>query len=315
MKLPAVILVPVLAHLPRAADVIDDFFASQIGSPHTRVSYLRAVRAFFVWCSVENVPINEVRPGHVGRYFGGMQASVPTQKLHLAALRKFFDYLVVRQVLPSNPAASVRLARFSLTEGKTTEVTVDQVRAIQAGIDFTSASGVRDRAIIGVLTYTGARVGAVATLRRRDLSHDGTQFTLNFREKNGKERAIPVRTELAEWLADYLTALDENRSEPESGDAPLFKACRGKKYTSAFTDKPISGEFINRMIHRRCRAVGIPQSITPHSFRVKAVTNLLEAGVALEDVQYLVGHADPRTTRLYDRRKRYVTRSLVDKIP
>ena len=71
---------------------------------------------------------------------------------------------------------------------------------------------------------------------------------------------------------------------------------------------------MGRMIKRRMRDAGLPSRLSPHSFRVTTVTDLLEQGVPLEDVQYLAGHADPRTTRLYDRRKKRVTRNIVERI-
>lgn len=68
------------------------------------------------------------------------------------------------------------------------------------------------------------------------------------------------------------------------------------------------------MVRRRLRAAKLPSRLSPHSFRVTTITDLLENGVPLEDVQYLAGHADPRTTRLYDRRHKRVTRNAVERI-
>ena len=71
---------------------------------------------------------------------------------------------------------------------------------------------------------------------------------------------------------------------------------------------------IARMVKRRMKDAGLPSRLSPHSFRVTTITDLLDQGVPLEDVQNLAGHADPRTTRLYDRRKRKVTRNIVERI-
>jgi len=65
---------------------------------------------------------------------------------------------------------------------------------------------------------------------------------------------------------------------------------------------------------RRLKAAGLPGQFSPHSFRVATVTDLLEQNVPLEDVQHPAGHADPRTTRLDDRRRRKVTRNIVERI-
>jgi len=71
---------------------------------------------------------------------------------------------------------------------------------------------------------------------------------------------------------------------------------------------------ICRMMKRRLKDAGLPVRLSPHSFRVTTITDLLEQGVALEDVQRLAGHADPRTTRLYDRRDKKITRNIVERI-
>jgi integrase/recombinase XerD len=65
---------------------------------------------------------------------------------------------------------------------------------------------------------------------------------------------------------------------------------------------------------RRLKAASLPSRLSPHSFRVAVITDLLEQGVPLEDVQHLAGHADPGTTRLYDRRQQKVTRNIVERI-
>lgn len=76
----------------------------------------------------------------------------------------------------------------------------------------------------------------------------------------------------------------------------------------------MSGIDICRMMKRRLKAAGLPDQFSPHSFRVATVTDLLDQNVRLEDVQHLAGHADPRTTRLYDRRRKKVPRNIAERI-
>jgi integrase/recombinase XerD len=95
-------------------------------------------------------------------------------------------------------------------------------------------------------------------------------------------------------------------------DAPLFRAAirkRGKLSTS-----PIHVNDICRMMKRRLKDAGLPEHLSPHSFRVTTITDLLEQGVPLEDMQRLAGHSDPRTARLYDRRDQKITRNIVERI-
>lgn len=294
----------------------DDFFAERVANAHTRTAYLRAARHLFAWCDARGVAPMGITAGLIARYFNEQGWAVPTEKQRLAGLRALFDHLVAERVLDLNPAASVRRERYSPDEGKTPEVTTAEVRAMLAAIDTSSLIGLRDRAIIGVLNLSGARVGAVAGLRLADLTHDGITPVLHFREKNGKRRAVPVRPDLEGWLRAYFNAAGLSCEDKSARGEPLFRCVRWDKHARRLFSTPagMSAEFVRRMVKRRCKAAGLSDRITPHSFRVKTVTSLLEYGHPLKDVQYLVGHTDPRTTRLYDRRKKRVMWELVKQI-
>jgi site-specific recombinase XerD len=251
----------------------------------------------------------QITPGMVGTYFDQHAGSLPAKKLYLAALRGFFDLLVTRHVVVLNPAASVRGERYSVVDGLTPEITPEQARLLLKSIPTHSLTGLRDRSVIATLIYTAARAGAVAALKRKQLSHDGTQYMLRFAEKGGKTRQIPVRHDLQAMLLAYLERAGMTAAPAEE---PLFRTC--KHWKDELTDQPMTGVDIWRMVKRRLHAAGLPATLSPHSFRVATITDLLMNGVALEDVQYLAGHADPRTTRLYDRRQKTVTRNVVERI-
>lgn len=291
-----------------------EFFEAQIDNPHTRRAYRHAVDQLFSWCERRGVPLARLSPWLIGEYIqqlrrdDGTPASKPTRKVHLAALRHFFDKLVLRHAVALNPAASVRGPRHQVIEGRTPALGVLQARQMLAGIGTHSLIGLRDRAVIGVLIYTAVRVGAVAKLRRRDFFTDGRQWLLRFDEKGGKERVIPARHDLEGFIREYLGAIGDAPAV-----APLFLSLRrGCDLCRQTALRP--GDML-RMVRRRFRNAGLPaESLSCHSFRATTITNLLEQGVPLEDVQHLAGHADPRTTRLYDRRHREVTRNIVERI-
>ena len=169
--------------------------------------------------------------------------------------------------------------------------------------------GLRDRAVLGTLIYTGARVGAISRLRMQDLRDNGNHRSLQFSEKGGKSREIPVRHDLDEWIAAYLEGAGLTDA-PQS--SPLFRA--GERRSSPLTDRAMSPPAVQRMLKRRMAAAGLPKILSSHSFRVLVVTDLLSQNVPLEDVQYLAGHAHPSTTQVYDRRRRRVSRNLVERI-
>jgi len=294
-----------------------DFFG-EIQNDYTRAAYEHAVRRFLEWLPSDISP-EQIKPAMVGRYIARNVGSVPTRKLHLAALRKFFDLLVERHIMVINPAASIRGLRYQAVEGKTPEISIDQARKLLASIRIEHKNkkgelvplkvGLRDRAIVATLIYTAARAGAVAKLKMKDFRHDGSQWTLRLFEKNGKSRSIPVRHDLEKFILTYLSHIADWQ---EKSDEPLFRTAIRK--TGSLTEVATSNVDICRMVKRRLADAGLPEYLSPHSFRVATITDLLSQGVPLEDVQYLAGHVDPRTTRLYDRRQRHVTRNIVERI-
>ena len=283
----------------------EEFFQAELPNAHTRKNYMHAVRQFLAWADDRRLELPRITPGDVGEYMQGLDLATPTKKLHLAALRRFFDRLVNRHVAIINPAATVKSERYSIVEGKTPEISAKQAQTLLASIQPADIIGRRDRVILATLAYTAARVGAIARLRVDDLVHDGAQYALRFAEKGGKSREIPVRHDLQRLLLDYILAAGIT-------EGPLFRTAHSK--TRTFTKNAMNGIDICRMMKRRLKAAGLPAHFSPHSFRVAAVTDLLSQDVPLEDVQHLAGHADPRTTRIYDRRRRKVTRNLVERI-
>ncbi len=162
--------------------------------------------------------------------------------------------------------------------------------------------------MLGVLAYTGARVGAVAKLRLSDYRNMGDQRALRFREKGGKDREIPVRHDLEGWLNEYVAAAGIGE------DAKAAALFRSADKTKRLTSNAYGAHSMRQMMKRRLKDAGLPELFSPHSFRVTVVTDLLNQNVPLEDVQYLAGHSSPTTTGLYDRTRRKVTRNIVERI-
>ena len=261
----------------------EEFFQGEIANPHTRKNYIHAIRKFLAWSEQEGLALLDITPGGVGRYFQDLPLAVPTKKLHLAALRKFFDRMVNRHVIAINPAATVRAERYSAVEGKTPEIQRKQAEALLKSIETTcevkseirpDLVGLRDRAILAVLVFTAARVGAVAKLTFKNLRNDGAEYTLRFSEKGGKSREIPVRSDLQKILLAYIQAA-------AISDGTLFRTAVGK--TKTLTGNQMTPIDICRMMKRRLKAAGLPTDFSPHSFRVTTITDLLEHNTALDD--------------------------------
>jgi integrase/recombinase XerD len=290
----------------------EEFFYGKIRNEHTRAAYLIAVRRFLAWSEAHRIEVRQITPKDVGQYMDGLRkenSSIATRKQHLAALRHFFDCLVTRHAILLNPALSVRGERYEVIEGKTPEITVQHARKLLASIDTSQVVGLRDRAILAILIYTASRAGATAALRRGSFYHAGDQWMLHFEEKGGKSREIPVRHDLEQMIFEYIDAAGI-RDAPK--DTPLFRTAYRK--TGQLTQNLLHVNDVCRMMKRRLKDASLPSQLSPHSFRVATITDLLEQGVPLEDVQRLAGHADPRTTRLYDRRQKRITRNIVERI-
>src|SRR5512135_2648082 len=251
----------------------EEFLQAEIANAHTRKNYLHAVQKFLAWVEGRGLDLPRITPGDVGAYLQALELSVPTKKLHLAALRRFFDRLVNRHACVINPAATVKAERHAVVEGKTPQIGPDQVRTLLKSIDVSNPVGLRDRAILAVLVYTAARVGAVAKLNLKSLKHDGSQYTLRFSEKGGKSREIPVRHDLEQFLREYIDTA-------KISEGRLFRTTVRK--TKSLTKNGMTGIDICRMMKRRLKDAGLPGHFSPHSFRVTTVTDLLEQNVPLD---------------------------------
>jgi integrase/recombinase XerD len=312
----------------------DEFFYAEHHNVHTQTAYMRAVKKFLGWCDGQGHELISITPRMVGQYLVALGGSAAKRNLHLSALRGFFDRLVNRHVVLLNPAASVKGVKDTVMEGKTPEMTIEQARTLMAAIKLSETVkddkgkpvrdadgnevvkplviGLRDRAILSTLRFTACRVGAVAKLRLGDFQHDGSQYVLRFLDKGGggKSREIPVRHDLERMILAYIEAADIGN---EGKDSPLFRAAINGS-VKTLTGKPLTCKRICELVKRRLKDAGLPLRLSPHSFRVTAITDLLTQGVPLEDVQYLAGYAEPRTTGLYDRRQKKVTRNIVERI-
>jgi len=211
----------------RAAHRFRDFFTVHIRNRNTRAAYARAAAVFLRWCEAQGIgDLGRVQPVHVAAYIEQLQAghSAPTVKQHLACIRMLFDWLVTGQVLPSNPAHAVRGPRHSVSKGVTPVLSSEEATALLAGMDVSSVVGLRDRAIIAVMTYTFARVGAVVVLNVEDYYAQKKRWWLRLREKNGKLNEVPCHHKLEAYLDAYIAAagIEDDRK------GPLFRAAIGK---------------------------------------------------------------------------------------
>jgi site-specific recombinase XerD len=295
----------------RAAERTLEFFTAQIRNPNTRKAYARAAGDFAAWCEEHQImELHQVRPVHIAAYVEGLQKRIaaPSVKLHLAAIRMLFDWLVVGQVIPINPASSVRGPKHVVKKGKTPVLSADEARALLDAIDTSSTVGLRDRALIALMVYTFARVGAVIKMKVEDVYVQGRRTWVRLQEKGGKRHEMPCHHNLEDYLQAYL----DGAGIDADTKGYLFRTARGR--TQELTENPMSQADVYRMIRRRTADAGVLTKIGCHSFRATGITEYLRNGGKLEVAQQMANHESARTTGLYDRRNDQVSLDEVERI-
>jgi len=292
-----------------------EFFTATIRNKNTRLAYAKACGRFLTWCEEHGIErLRDIQPMHVAAYIEKHTASVPTVKQHLAAIRMLFDWLVTGQVLPTNPAHAVRGPRHVVNRGKTPVLTADQARKLLDSIPLVrkdgtpDLAGLRDRALIGVMVFSFARVSAAAAMRVEDYYQDGKRWWFRLHEKGGKRHMVPAHHSAEEYVDAYLAAAGDVGNEKKS---PLFRTVDN---TRALTAEPMTRNDALRMVKRRSKAAGLPDGTCCHTFRATGITAYLENGGTIENAQAIAAHSSPRTTKLYDRTSDELTLDEVERI-
>jgi len=290
-----------------------EFFTAGIRNPNTRAAYARAAWRFLDWLEVRRLPLAAVEPITVAAYLEelGRTVSPPTVKQHLAALRMLLDYLVAGQILPFNPAAAVRGPKYVVRTGKTPVLTPAEARQLLDSIDVSHVVGRRDRALIGLMVFSFARVSAALKMRVKDYYCQGPRAFIRLVEKGGKYHVVPAHHQVRDLLESYLEAAGIAGDR----DGPLFRASdrtRAKRLHPGGLGLSRFGAL--QLIKRRARAAGLPPEICCHTFRATGITAFLLGGGDVETAARIAAHESPRTTSLYDRRSQEVELAEIERI-
>lgn len=290
-----------------------EFFAAQIRNRNTRAAYVRAVVDFFDWCAEYDVgALIDMEPVHVASWVELKTRGFEPQtvKQQLAALRHLFDWLVTGHVVATNPAAFVRGPKFSYSKGKTPILTPEEARRLLRSIPTDTVVGLRDRALIGMMIYTFARISAALNMNVKDVYPKQESVWVRLHEKGGKHHEMPCQHNLKVWLREYIEAAGLT----DETTTPLFRSIDRK--TKQLSDRRLIRQQAWDMVRRRACQAGIEaQGICNHTFRGTGITAYLENPEGkLEHAQQMAAHSDPKTTRLYDRRSDEVSMDEVERI-
>ena len=315
---------PLFTPTPKAAQRVLEFFTAQINNAHTRRAYMNATRRFSDWCGTKGIhELADVRPFHVAAFVHDLRDDLapPSVKQHLAALRMLFDWLVTGHVIETNPAHAVRGPRYTVKKGKTPVLTTEEAHALlesipvtkkpahdEQGPDEPDLLGLRDRALIAIMVYSFARVGAVLQMKVGDYFVQGRRRWVRLHEKGGKEHDVPCHHNLDQYLHEYIAAA----GIADDSDGYLFRSAPRRK--GQLSTKPLYQQNAHDIIRRRAKAAGIETLIGNHTFRATGITAYLKNSGKLEVAQQIANHESPRTTKLYDRRHDEISLDEIERI-
>jgi integrase/recombinase XerD len=286
-----------------------EFFTAEHRNANTRTAYARAVRQFTAWANGQGFRLKQLTPVHVAAYIEqlGRGKAAPSVKQHLAAIRMLFDYLVRGGACRYNPATSVRGPKHVVKEGKTPVLSTEEARQLFEAIGTQTISDLRDRALIAVMVFSFARIGAVLNMDVEDYHQEGKRWYIALREKGGKAHKVPVHHKSEEYLDAYLAAAGIAGHK----GTPLFRTINERRQ---LTQTRLPRQNALAMIKRRARQAELGERICCHTFRATGITAYLKNGGKLETAQEIACHSSPRTTKLYDRRHGEVTLDEIERI-
>lgn len=258
-------------------------------SPHTLRAYSRDLAGWCAWLDGHGLDLLEVKRPVVDAWRHTLTGAPATVARKLAALSSFYRYAVSAGSIPANPVELVVRPKVDPDHSSTQGLTRNQARALLVAA---RDDGARSHALVSLLLFTGIRLSEALNATTADYGHDTGHRTLTVRRKGGKVGRVAVPAPAVEALNAHLGTTGQELTRAAGVALPVFTTATGRRWapSEAF-----------RTIRRLARKAGIEGKISPHSLRHTFATLALDQGAALHDLQDSMGHADPRTTRRYDR--------------
>jgi len=276
---------------PELESLIAEFLRAQDVRESSRDTYRKGLKRFLSWLQSRGVtsPTRETLLEYKDalRDAGLSPLSVSS---YIVTVRKFFTWLEVTRGLP-NIARGIKGAR--RTRGfRKDPLTLPQVKELLASIDRREILGLRDHALITLLTTTGLRTVEAIRADVEDIRQEGGEALLWIQGKgrDTKDEPAVLPAETLKPLYEYLTARG-----PAKKDAPLFTSLSNRNGGGRLNTRTL-----RRIIKERLRAIGIDSDrLTAHSLRHTAITLSLKGGATIQEAQALARHANINTTLIY----------------
>ena len=259
-------------------------------SPHTVRAYVATAERMLIGCELTSFEaVAALDPGSMRRYLAGRRAqglSKASAARELSAMKAFIRF--AKAELGEDDAASPRLRGPKIRKGLPRPVTPDEAVGLAERVQADAHRdwiGLRDRAVLFLLYGAGLRIAEALSLTGNALP---LGQTLTVTGKGGKQRVVPILPVIAQAVQAYCDACP-HAIEP---DGPLFRAARGGALRQGAVQKATA---------RARRALGLPDTTTPHALRHSFATHLLGEGADLRSLQELLGHASLGSTQIYTR--------------
>ncbi|MFF4880172.1 MULTISPECIES: tyrosine-type recombinase/integrase [unclassified Micromonospora] len=287
-------------------DVTEAWLRNRRLSEHTRDAYRRDITGWLTWCAGRDLDPLHVTFLHVNEYARALESTLgarsgrpltpATVARRLSALSSWYDFLVKLGAMPANPVSGADRPRVDRDHSATVGLTPEEVDALLSAADAdTGQTAARNRAAIALLADLGLRVGELISLDLADLGTERGHRSVRFIGKGGKARRRALTPGTGYAVDAYLAQRAAATGVPVPQlSGPLLVTASGAR---------MDRHSVFRLVRRLARTAGIPAwaRLSPHSLRHAFATTARSEGVPLEDVQDAMGHADPRTTRRYDR--------------
>ena len=282
----------------KLSSLVDDFivYVSRVQglSPETVRAYRSHLDAYVQWREREAIDGLCVSVTELRSYLAERQATgdAPrTLAAHLSAIRSFYRWLNIEEVIDSDPAAALQSPKLPST--LPVVLSSSQVDSLFGAVEDSTPQGIRDRMMLELFIASGARISELARLCLQDF--DRVQRVLRLLGKGSKERIVPLYDRAFDSVDTYIRQarpllLKKSASSVSLDTARLFISDRGR---------PMDAAALRRRFDSLARAAGLPSGITPHTMRHTFATELLEGGADLRSVQELLGHSSLSTTQIY----------------